>query len=136
MKPARVTLILIIIAAFGCDSSTTDPESGIDLTGDWSLVVDQVCTGTMTITASGGTFDVSGNVGGEICPFNASGEGAGSLEGSQITFGIGFGEGSDEGGSGFGTVNFSGVVAASENSMSGTYSGSTGTEGQWQATRQ
>jgi hypothetical protein len=103
----------------------------VDLTGTWSLIVDDICPGTLTIDQSGLSFTVSGSVGGAPCPFSASGVGNGVLNGYQITFGIAFGSGWGGGGGGSGAVTFDGTVDPSGNSMSGTHS-----RGTWRATRQ
>ena len=107
---------------------------GLDLTGNWMLTVDGVCTGLITITQTGQNFTVSGSLGGTFCPFTASGSGTGQLNGNQITFGLAFGGGTGGGGSGSGSVNFTGTVASSGASMSGTYTGDA--SGNWAAIRQ
>ena len=104
-----------------------------DLTGAWELTVDGICAGSIEVEQSGTTFEVSGSIGGGFCPFAASGAGEGELTGDRITFGIGFGSGSDAGGAGLGAITFTGTVAPGAQRMSGTYSGSR--NGSWVAQR-
>ncbi len=113
-----------------------DPPGGLNLSGSWTLVVDEVCTGPMTVNHSGTAFSVSGSIGGGICPFSAVGSGDGILAGLNITFGLAFGTGSNTSGIGVGDVAFAGVVDASGDSMTGTYGSTTDMTGVWRATRQ
>lgn len=116
-------------------ADSDDPsDPPLDVSGKWSLVVSGVCVGEMEVTQAGAEFSVSGSVGGAFCPFSASGSGTGSLDGLSITFGIAFGTGVDEGGSGDGMVTFDGTIHPSGNQMSGTYDGGDG-DGTWAATR-
>jgi hypothetical protein len=108
----------------------------LDLNGQWNLVVDQICTGQVTVVHTGSQFTIDGAVGGDICPFSANGSGDGILDGFNITFGIGFGSGSDGSDFGVGTVSFDGAVMPAGDRMSGTYSTTIGMAGTWEATRQ
>jgi hypothetical protein len=124
----QIGLITPVNFSVDCDAG------GLSIAGAWTLTVDVVCQGPMTVTQNGSSFQVSGSLGGPLCPFTASGSGGGELDGSSITFGIAFGSGSGGGGGGPGSVNFTGTVSADGNSMSGTYSGAQ--SGQWSAVRQ
>ncbi|MHB1167876.1 MAG: hypothetical protein ACYC28_01180 [Longimicrobiales bacterium] len=126
----------LVLGAFGSDIKASEhvpvwvaPPEETDLTGSWTLVVSQVCVGTMSVTQNGNDLSVSGGIGGTFCPFAASGSGTGQLNGSDITFGIALGSANGESGQ----VEFTGTVAADGNSMSGTYQGDSG--GEWYATR-
>lgn len=125
-------ILLVLVSIAGCREKTL-VEPDLDLNGDWTLSVESVCRGPMNIVQSGSTFNVTGSVGGSSCPFNASGSGTGSMSGREISFGIGFGTGSNQGGTGLGSVSFEGNVDSNRNRMSGTFEGST--SGTWEAVR-
>ena len=128
----EIGLIMPVDFVVNCgeDGEPTQPS----IEGSWSLTVDVVCTGPMTVTQAGATFEVSGSIGGALCPFSASGSGNGTLDGNSIAFGIAFGTGSDGSGSGLGEVQFTGTIGPDGNTMSGTYTGAR--SGQWSAVRQ
>jgi hypothetical protein len=128
----RTSMILLLVLTAGCREKTVvEPE--IDLNGDWTLSVESVCQGPMSIVQTGNTLNVVGSVGGGSCPFSASGSGTGSMSGREISFGIGFGTGSSQTGTGLGSISFEGDVAPNGNRMSGTFTGST--SGSWEASR-
>jgi hypothetical protein len=129
-RGAAVFLLLLLPVA-ACREGTTEPT--LDLSGTWALTVDGVCQGPMTIVQTRSTFEVTGSVGGAFCPFNASGTGAGSLNGRELSFGIGFGTGTDQTGTGLGSVDFGGNVEPNGSRMSGSYVGTR--SGTWAAVR-
>jgi len=125
-------LVLALTLIAGCGDKTP-VEPALDLTGSWTLSVEGVCQGPLTIVQTGSTFSVSGTVGGAVCPFSATGSGDGLLSGRDIQFGIGFGSGSNPGGAGLGSVTFEGVVAPNGNRMNGSFAGNR--SGTWEAVR-
>jgi hypothetical protein len=137
---SHVALALVLtVALIGVTACGGDDPAGVeavDLSGSWTLSVDGVCPGAISISQQGGAFDVSGSVGGGFCPFSAAGEGSGIVSGSAITFGIGFGTGSDQSGTGLGAVEFDGTIETGGNRMTGTYSGDNNLSGEWEAVRQ
>ncbi len=113
--------------AYPAPTSEPDPEPALDVSGSWTLVVEQVCSGTIQVGQTGTALAVSGSIGGAFCPYSASGSGTGTINGSAITFGLAFGTA----GGGSGSVTFEGTVAG--NTMQGTYNDGSG---EWSATRQ
>ena len=126
----RVCAEDIIVRPFEAE----EEDEGLDLSGSWTLVVNNVCQGPLTIVQTGTNLNMSGSIGGQFCPFSASGSGTGGLDGLSINFGIAFGTGADGSGSGLGTVTFQGLVDADGTRMSGTYEGGAG-DGTWSAQR-
>lgn len=133
---SAMALAVALTAVTACGDDDPAGVEEVDLSGGWALVVDGVCPGTMSISQQGGSFDVSGSVGGGFCPFSAAGEGSGIVSGSAITFGVGFGTGSDQSGTGLGTVEFEGTIEAGGDRMTGTYSNDNDLSGEWEAVRQ
>ncbi len=125
-RSAVLVLVLFLVAACG-DEEVTGPE--LDLTGSWTLVVAEVCSGTLSVTQQGTSLSTSGSIGGTYCPYSASGNGTGQLTGNSITFGVALGSANGESGQ----VEFTGTVAGDGNSMSGTFEGIS--SGPWSASR-
>jgi hypothetical protein len=139
MRTQSACAMVLALAIAGVTACGNDDPAGVepvDLNGDWALVVNAICPGTISINHQGNNFSVSGTVGGGACPFSTTGEGSGVVEGSAISFGIGFATGSDQSGTGLGPVAFEGTIAAGNNRMTGTYSNESGLSGQWEAVRQ
>ncbi len=127
--PRIFALLPALFLLFGCDSSTEPTTAGID--GAWALEVNAVCEGVVIIDQQEETFEVSGWIGGEQCPYLATGEGSGTIDGNSIAFGVALGEAS---GGGLGEVAFTGSVVGDGDRMTGSWSaGNLG--GQWNATR-
>jgi hypothetical protein len=139
---ATATGVNLILGAFGEDLQHSAPVevhveiADFDLTGNWTLIVDEVCTGPMSISHEDSSFEASGSVGGGVCPFSASGAGSGTVQGTSISFGLAFGSGSDESGTGLGTVHFEGTVTGGGDQINGTYDAENGLSGKWEAYRQ
>jgi hypothetical protein len=109
----------------------------LDLSGAWFLVVDGVCTGPMQVTHVQTSFQASASISGALCPFSASGQGEGVVDGFSINFGFATGSGSDDSGSVFGNAQFTGTISGGGTFMTGTYTAAAGSlQGEWSATKQ